>query len=114
MSDDDPPIRLTEAAAKKVLEVRAAEGIPAERVLRLCVRGGGCAGFSYDMFFDEPDPDIDRRFTLHGVEVAVDDMSLMYLAGTVVDWHEGLRESGFHYSNPNVTATCGCGSSFSA
>lgn len=114
MSDQEPPIRLTDKAARKVLEIRATENVGPEKVLRFCVRGGGCAGFSYDLYFDDPKPDIDRRFSVKGVEMAVDDMSLMYLVGTEIDYVETPMASGFKFDNPNVTSTCGCGSSFSA
>ena len=113
MEETETPVRLTERAAKKVLEIREENQIAAEQFLRLVVHGGGCAGFTYDLGFDAMNPDVDRRFTLYGVEVIVDEMSLMYLAGTEVDYVESLRESGFKFRNPNVTSTCGCGSSFS-
>ena len=113
MDAPETPVTLTEKAAKKVLEIRAAENIGPEKVLRLCVHGGGCAGFSYDLYFDDPKPDIDQRFTLHGIDVVVDSMSLMYLAGTELDYVEGLQGNGFKFNNPNVKSTCGCGSSFS-
>ncbi len=114
MSDEETPITLTDIAARKVLEIRAAEGVEAGKILRVCVRGGGCAGFSYDLHFDDPKPEIDLRFTIKGVELAVDQMSLMYLRGTEIDFLDGLNGTGFRFNNPNVTSTCGCGSSFSA
>jgi iron-sulfur cluster insertion protein len=107
-------ISLTERAAEKILEIRATENIAPEKILRVAVRGGGCAGFSYDLFFDDPNPDIDQRFTIKGVELAVDSMSLMYLVGTELEYEDGLKGSGFKFNNPNVKSTCGCGSSFSA
>ena len=57
--------------------------------------------------------DGDRAFETHGVAVVVDQMSLMYLMGTEVDYVEGLHSAGFKFQNPNVKSTCGCGSSFS-
>jgi iron-sulfur cluster insertion protein len=114
MSDEETPITLTDKAAEMVLKIRADESIPADHALRLQVRGGGCAGFSYDLYFDQPKTGIDRRFTIKGVEIVVDQMSLMYLSGTEIDYVEGLMGSGFRFKNPNVKSTCGCGSSFSA
>jgi iron-sulfur cluster assembly accessory protein len=111
MEEEKPPISLTENAAKKVLEIRTKENIAPEKVLRLGIIGGGCSGFNYDLKFDDPKPD-DRRYVFHGAEVAVDEMSLMYLLGTELDYVETLAGAGFRFNNPNVKSTCGCGSSF--
>ena len=105
-------INITALAAAKVNEIRQAEGIEGALGLRLRVVGGGCAGFSYDLYFDES-TEVDRRFEVNGVNVVVDEMSLMYLAGTEIDYVEGLQGAGFKFNNPNVKSTCGCGSSFS-
>jgi iron-sulfur cluster insertion protein len=103
---------ITPTAATKVNEIRQAEGIETNMALRLRVVGGGCAGFSYDLYFDEP-AEVDRQFEVHGVKCVVDEMSLMYLVGTEIDYVEGLQGAGFKFQNPNVKSTCGCGSSFS-
>ncbi len=105
-------VRITDGAATKVNEIRDAEGIEANMALRLRVVGGGCAGFSYDLYFDEI-AEVDRQVELNGVKVVVDEMSLMYLVGTEIDYVEGLQGAGFKFNNPNVKSTCGCGSSFS-
>lgn len=116
---DAPPapegelLRITTLAAVKVNEIREAEAIEPEMALRLRVVGGGCAGFSYDLYFDAPQEGIDREMQINGVRVVVDDMSLMYLLGTEIDYVEGLQGAGFKFHNPNVKSTCGCGSSFS-
>lgn len=104
-------IRITNVAASKVLEIRDAEGIESDMSLRLRVVGGGCAGFSYDLYFDTKS-EVDRQFDVNGVTVVVDQMSLMYLMGTEIDYVEGLQGAGFKFNNPNVKSTCGCGSSF--
>jgi iron-sulfur cluster insertion protein len=106
-----PPIGLTPLAAEKVKEIRAAESIEEDFGLRLRVVGGGCAGFSYDLYFDQK-TEMDKQYESHGVMLIVDQMSLQYLRGTTVDYVEGLQGAGFKFSNPNVKATCGCGSSF--
>jgi len=103
---------ITPGAAVKVNEIREAEAIEPTMALRLRVVGGGCAGFSYDLYFDEP-AEVDRQFSVAGVKCVVDEMSLMYLVGTEVDYVEGLQGAGFKFNNPNVKSTCGCGSSFS-
>ena len=105
-------IQLTALAAEKVLEIRTAEAIEDDLALRLRVVGGGCAGFSYDLYFDGK-TDMDKALTVRGVQMVVDQMSLMYMMGTEIDYVEGLQGAGFKFNNPNVKATCGCGSSFS-
>ncbi len=57
--------------------------------------------------------EVDRQFEVQGVKCVVDEMSLMYLVGTEIDYVEGLQGAGFKFNNPNVKSTCGCGSSFS-
>ena len=106
-------VHITPVAASKVNEIREAEGIEPNMALRLRVVGGGCAGFSYDLYFDEI-AEVDRALEITGVKVVVDEMSLMYLVGTEIDYVEGLQGAGFKFNNPNVKSTCGCGSSFSA
>jgi iron-sulfur cluster insertion protein len=105
-------VLITPMAATKVNEIREAEAIEGNMALRLRVVGGGCAGFSYDLYFDEP-AEVDRQVEIQGVKVVVDEMSLMYLVGTEIDYVEGLQGAGFKFNNPNVKSTCGCGSSFS-
>jgi iron-sulfur cluster assembly accessory protein len=118
-TDHPPPdagpeslVRITAIAAAKVNEIRQAEAIENNLALRLRVVGGGCAGFSYDLYFDEV-AEVDRQCEINGVKVVVDEMSLMYLVGTEIDYVEGLQGAGFKFNNPNVKSTCGCGSSFS-
>lgn len=105
-------VNITPGAAAKVNEIREAEAIENNMALRLRVVGGGCAGFSYDLYFDEI-AEVDRALEISGVKVVVDEMSLMYLVGTEIDYVEGLQGAGFKFNNPNVKSTCGCGSSFS-
>src|SRR5215831_3504597 len=75
--------------------------------------GCGWSGFSYDLYFDQI-AEGDKSYESHGVKLVVDQMSLMYLMGTQIDYVEGLQGAGFKFNNPNVKSTCGCGSSFSA
>jgi iron-sulfur cluster insertion protein len=106
-------VTLTEKAAGKVVEIRKTESIEEGLVLRLRVVGGGCAGFQYELEFDKP-AETDRSFESNGIKMVVDQMSLMYLYGTEIDYVEGLHGAGFKFNNPNVTSTCGCGGSFQA
>ncbi len=113
IAEGDPLVRITALAAEKVREIRAGDpDIEADLALRLRVVGGGCSGFSYDLYFDAKQS-FDRELELHGVRMIVDEMSLMYLLGTEIDYVEGLAGAGFKFNNPNVKGTCGCGSSFS-
>ncbi len=105
-------VSLTPIAAVKVREIADEEGIEADLQLRLRVVGGGCSGFSYDLYFDER-TERDFEYKLRDIAVIVDQMSLMYLVGTEIDYVEGLMGAGFKFNNPNVKTTCGCGSSFS-
>ncbi len=105
-------VKLTARAAEKVKAIRAEEKIEEGLGLRLKVMGGGCSGFSYDLFFDQPQ-EVDQTFESQGVRLLCDQMSLMYLVGTEIDYVESVQGSGFKFTNPNVKSTCGCGSSFS-
>lgn len=104
-------LNLTPRAADKVKEIRDAEGL-AEQGLRVRVIGGGCAGFSYDLFFEDETSDLDQRFVSHGISIYVDMMSAQYIDGTEIDYVEGLQGAGFKFVNPQAKQTCGCGSSF--
>jgi iron-sulfur cluster insertion protein len=106
-------ISITTLAAAKVNEIATAEGLVGQG-LRLRVIGGGCAGFQYDLYFEDSPTDMDESFESNGVRMYVDPLSYQYLDGTEIDYVEGLHGSGFKFGNPNVTSTCGCGSSFSA
>lgn len=106
-------VSLTAGAADKVREIRAEESIEDSYALRVKVVGGGCSGFTYDLYFDQAQ-DMDHHFEANGVKLICDQMSLMYLMGTEIDYVEGLHGAGFKFQNPNVKSTCGCGSSFSA
>ena len=81
--------------------------------LRVFVTGGGCSGFQYGFSFDEQVAEDDTQVEKDGITVLVDSMSFQYLVGSEVDYEEGLEGSRFLVRNPNATATCGCGASFS-
>lgn len=105
-------LALTDVAAEKVQEIRDAETIEPHYALRVKVMGGGCSGFQYDLYFDEFAP-ADYVFESCGTRLLIDQMSFMYLMGTSIDYVEGLQGAGFKFNNPNITGSCGCGSSFS-
>ncbi|MHB2027671.1 MAG: iron-sulfur cluster insertion protein ErpA [Acidimicrobiales bacterium] len=107
------PITLTESAITKVGELIAAAQADEPLALRVAVKSGGCSGFNYDMYFDSEiaSDDVSREFA--GVKVVVDTASAELLAGSTLDYADGLQGAGFHITNPNATRTCGCGNSFS-
>ncbi|MCA9116357.1 MAG: iron-sulfur cluster assembly accessory protein [Planctomycetaceae bacterium] len=108
-------VTLTEKAAGEIQRVLTEKNMPAGTVLRVGVAGGGCSGFQYSLGFDEAtDAQKDHVTEQHGVPVAVDKKSALYLDGTCIDFYDGLDKRGFTFENPNAVKSCGCGSSFSA
>jgi len=103
-------VSITDRAAQRIKEILAAENRDGQG-LRLKVVGGGCSGLQYKVDFDTAKAG-DRIFEKEGARVLVDMKSLLYLAGTELDYKEGLMESGFVFQNPNVKRACGCGASF--
>jgi iron-sulfur cluster assembly accessory protein len=110
---ESPGVNLTPRAIEAVRKMHQKEGLGADQGLRIAVVGGGCSGFQYSMNFDSR-KDGDVVTELDGVNVFVDEISLPYLAGTTLDYVEGLHNAGFRFDNPRASRTCGCGSSFSA
>lgn len=108
-----PDVKLTPKAIEMVRKMHAKEGLGADHGMRIGVVGGGCSGFQYSLKFDTKQ-DGDRVMDLGGVLVLVDEISLPYIAGTTLDYVEGLHGAGFRFDNPRASHTCGCGSSFSA
>lgn len=106
------PIYFSDSAANRVKALIEEENNPSLK-LRVYVTGGGCSGFSYGFTFDEKTNDDDTLIENSGVTLSVDPMSLQYLVGGTVDFIDNLEGSRFLVNNPNATATCGCGSSFS-
>ena len=106
------PIIFTSNAAGKVSEMLVEEG-DATLKLRVYVTGGGCSGFQYSFAFDDQVAEDDLALEKEGVTLLVDAMSYQYLVGATIDYQEGLEGARFVITNPNATATCGCGSSFS-
>jgi iron-sulfur cluster assembly accessory protein len=108
-----PGVNLTPRAVAAVRKMQQKEGLSPELGLRIAVVGGGCSGFQYSLNFDTR-KDGDVVTDADGVNVFVDEISLPYIAGTTLDYVEGLHNAGFRFDNPRATRTCGCGSSFSA
>jgi iron-sulfur cluster assembly protein len=107
-------VTVTESAAAKIRELMAQEPEGDVGVLRIAVQGGGCSGFQYALGFDRGPQDGDNEVEMHGVRVVVDPYSAPYITGAEIDYVDALMGAGFAINNPNVTAACGCGSSFQA
>lgn len=105
-------IKVTDFARKKAIELMAEEN-KAGYFIRVGVEGGGCSGLMYQLKFDNELKPEDKEFEDNGVKVVVDKKSVLYLAGTTLDFSGGLNGKGFIFSNPNASRTCGCGESFS-
>ena len=108
-----PGINLTPKALEMIKQMHAKEGLGAEQGLRIAVVGGGCSGLQYSLSFDVQ-KEGDTAQEIDGAKIFVDEISLPYIAGTTLDYVEGLHAGGFRFDNPRASRTCGCGSSFSA
>ena len=104
-------VTLSNIAAEKVQGFLAQQESEADVGLRIGVRGGGCSGFQYALALDERRDD-DNVFEYEGIPILVDSASLRYVDGSEVDYTESMMGAGFEVNNPNVVASCGCGSSF--
>ncbi len=107
-----PAFRISANAAKRVAALKTAEGDDS-LMLRITVSGGGCSGFQYGFDFDAQTNDDDLVFERDGIKVVIDEVSIDFVTGGVVDFKEDLIGSYFVIENPNATASCGCGTSFS-
>lgn len=105
-------LKITEAAASKVLQLITEEENPL-LALRVYIVGGGCAGFQYGFAFDAQTNEDDTIIAKDGIKVLVDALSQQYLMGATIDYVENLQGAHFVVQNPNANTTCGCGSSFS-
>ena len=108
----DTLVSLTSNAAEKIRELMAEDPEGESSVLRVAIQGGGCSGFQYGLGFDAGPVDDDQTLEQHGVTIVIDPYSAPYLKGATIDFLNGLEESGFKIDNPNASASCGCGHSF--
>ena len=107
-------VEITESAKAKIQDIVSEENNPALKI-RTFVQGGGCSGFQYAFTFEDDPPSFDD-FVIEGdsgCRVLVDAMSMNLLSGSEIDFKRDRMSSQFVIRNPNVTNTCGCGSSFS-
>jgi len=104
------PVTLSDRAARRIADILKAEPQPA--ALRLAVSGGGCSGFQYNFALDGAQLDEDLLVEKDGARVLIDPVSLDFLAGAEIDFTDELIGQTFKVNNPNATASCGCGTSF--
>ena len=103
------PVRLTPSAIDEFKKLMIKE--PANKFLRIGVKGGGCSGMSYVLGFEEK-TDKDEVFEIEGISCVINPSHLIYLNNMEINWESGLNARGFSFNNPNAGTTCGCGSSF--
>lgn len=104
-------VTLTEAAARHISGMQAADQENAGKHLRVFVEAGGCSGLQYGMVFDEKrDDDLTAEF--YGVHILIDPFSATYVRGALIDFSDALTGGGFKINNPNAQSSCGCGKSF--
>ena len=106
----ETPVTVSTRAAKQIAKIVAAEAKP--MMLRLSVSGGGCSGFQYNFTLDDKVADDDLVIAEGGIKVLIDSTSLEFLKGSEVDYVDDLIGAAFKVTNPNATASCGCGTSF--
>mgnify|MGYP003574947678 FL=1 len=106
-------ITITDKAKSKIDDLMHDSQLGADYFLRVSVKGGGCSGLSYNLDFDNEEKTGDQFFEDRGIRIALDMKSFLYLAGTELDFSDGLNGKGFNFINPNASRTCGCGESFS-
>ena len=105
-------IEITEKAANKV-KIFAEQDGKSSYALRVAVKGGGCSGLTYDLEITDKEASPDEKLIIqHDIEVRVPKKSFIFLAGTTLDYSDGLNGKGFVFSNPNAKKSCGCGTSF--
>ncbi len=107
----EQPVTLSDRAARRIAEILKAE--QEATTLRISVSGGGCSGFQYGFDFDRARQPDDLVIEKDGATVLIDSMSLQFMTGSEIDFVDNLMGQSFQIKNPNATASCGCGTSFS-
>jgi iron-sulfur cluster insertion protein len=111
MPVNNATVTVSSRAAKRIAAILESEGGGA--MLRLAVTGGGCSGFQYNFALDEARLEDDLLIEEGGAKVLIDPVSLDFLTGAEIDFTDDLIGQAFKVNNPNATASCGCGTSFS-
>src|SRR5438105_1756708 len=107
----DAPLTITDAAVVELKRILEKKGNP-DLALRVFVSPGGCSGLSYGMAFEDSPGDDDILIEKNGVKLVVDEVSLMYIEGSEIDYVDQLMGGGFTVYNPNAVKSCSCGHSF--
>lgn len=107
---DTETVTLSQAAARRIKEILATE--EGKSALRVSVEGGGCSGFSYKFDLDDQPAEDDIVLERDDARVLIDNVSLVYMAGSEIDFVDNLMGQAFQIKNPNAVASCGCGTSF--
>lgn len=105
-------ITISDKAKQQVLRLKEKAGLDTSYFLRVAIQGGGCSGLSYKLDFDNELLPNDQVFGDDEIKLVCNLKSYLYLAGTELDFSDGLNGKGFHFHNPNAQRTCGCGESF--
>lgn len=105
-------IKVTDVAKETALRMMREENNEGF-FIRVGVEGGGCSGLMYQLEFDNQINEDDKEFEDNGIKIVMNKKSVLYLAGTTLDYSGGLNGKGFIFQNPNASRTCGCGESFS-
>ncbi len=103
---------ITDKARDRIKKIKLESNLDNTYFLRVSVQGGGCSGLSYKLDFDNETKPGDQEFESNGEKLVLDMKSFLYLAGTELNFSDGLNGKGFQFHNPNATRTCGCGESF--
>lgn len=107
-------IQVSDYAKEKAIQLMTEDGFdPTKDFIRVGVKSGGCSGLEYVLKFDNEQHETDQIFEDNGIRVIVEKKSILYLAGTTLEYSGGLNGKGFVFNNPNAARTCGCGESFS-
>jgi iron-sulfur cluster assembly accessory protein len=105
------PVNFTTGAVQEIKRLINEPGFDHSKVLRIGVKGGGCSGLSYVLGFDDKREN-DQQYESEGIVYVMEKAHEIYLSGIQIDWENGLNNRGFTFTNPNASATCGCGTSF--
>jgi iron-sulfur cluster assembly accessory protein len=103
-------ITVSERAARRIGEIL--KGEPSGTMLRVSVEGGGCSGFQYKFDMEHAKANDDLVISRDGAVVLIDPVSVNYMAGSEIDFVDGLIGASFKVNNPQAKASCGCGTSF--
>lgn len=108
----DNPVTLTEAARAAFQDILQEINADETHFVRVYITGGGCSGLMYGMAVDDSADDLDKRFSIDGIPIVIDAITIKYITGSLIDYTDGFQ-GAFKVNNPNATRACGCSNSFS-